>query len=402
MLNQPDVNFGFYGSDVVEGFRDFVTDLLGERNKPFDSYPGLVYRKSDGTIVKNSENPAEYSCLSLVDYSLSDSIVPHNQWYLAGQQKTYRFMRGKGLKSQVVDIGRGCIKFTGPRSFNIPDNACDFCGIIPGGKAISSKGADRAWHILHNAFRQGYNYFYITTDELPLTLWGLLSDMAGSLPEWYLDLRPDERPKMFGYARAEGFDTHPKKIETLVKVLGFDHFFVGFDGLSEISLDAMNKRPVGAKTHDLMRQNIVALQRVVQAGCLVTAGIVVTHLGITPEVMKENYEKLEEIVTAHPATFAALDFGPLCPIPGSQSFRYLTHPEYAAEKATKYGLSINREYLDSIREKYLTGDCWEMDELVDDFVRGCCPAVTPELVKEYLNQITALAEKHSIVIGGGV
>ena len=73
---------------------------------------------------------------------------------------------------------------------------------------------------------------------------------------------------------------------------------------------------------------------VVASDCLVTAGLVVTHLGITPDILAENYALLQEVVDAHPTTFAALDFGPLCPIPGSQSFRYLTHPEVAEAKAT--------------------------------------------------------------------
>lgn len=402
MKNQPNVCYGFYGNDVVEGFTDMVLDIISDNVSPLNSYHGLVYRDERGQIKRNPENPNEYGRLPLVDYSLSDTLLPHNQQYAKGQQKTYSFMRGRGLSSQVIDIGRGCIKFSGPRVNDIPINACDFCGIIPGGKAILSQTADRAWEILKNAYDQGYNYFYIIGDELPLTLWGLLRGMADSIPQWYRSLPTSQRPKMFGYARAEGFDTQPEKIDLIVDILGFDHFFIGFDGLSKVSLEVMNKQPVGTKNYDLMKQNMEALQKVVQKGCLITAGLVVTHLGITPKILEENYQALEEIVSRHPSTFAALDFGPLCPIPGSMSFRYLIDPPFAKARAERYGLSVDIAYLESIQHKYLDQDLLDMDELVDDFIKGCCPKITAKNVEDHLERIRTLAKKYSIVIGGGV
>lgn len=402
MRNQSVVDFGFYGSDVVEGFAGFVRDVTSGTLKPFNKYPGLVYRSPDRDIIKVQENAREYSRLAMVDYSLADRTFPHNASYLSGQQRTYHFMRGRNLRSQVVDIGRGCIKFAGPRDFDVPENACDFCGIIPGGKAIASPSAERAWGILKNAFDQGYNYFYVTADELPLTLWPLLRDMAANRPGWYEELPIASRPKMFGYARAEGFDTQPDKIDVLIDQLGFDHFFIGFDGLSEISLRVMNKQPTGKRSHDLMQHNMSALKKMVDKGCLITAGFVVTHLGITPDIMEENFRKLEAIVSEHPETFAALDFGPLCPIPGSQSFHYLTNPDYAKSKADRFGLRINYEYLMDHKTRFDEGDLFEMDDLVEHFVRGCCPDISTDDVTNYTNRIGDVARMHGIVIGGGV
>lgn len=418
MALQSAVDYGFYGNDVVTGFTEFVTDITNGNTKSLDQYAGLVYRYNSTTrtagkvnllqlnltnnVCRNAELPEEYAKLPFVDYSLMNTIFDHNEKYLAGQHKVYFFMRDQSLKSQVVDIGRGCIKFAGPRIDEVPTNACDFCGIIPGQKAITQQPSRRAWDILKNAHDQGYNYFYVTADELPLTMWGMLHGMASNKPEWYMDL--DEKPKMFGYARAEGFETNPEKIETLVKSLGFNHFFVGFDGLSEISLRAMNKKSFSAKhAHDkLVKQNLVALQTIVSNNCLVTAGLVVTHLGITKEIMEENFNLLREIVQAHPNTFAALDFGPLCPIPGSQSFRYLTNPEVAEYKAHELGLEVNRPFLDSIRDKYLTSDDFDMNEMVDDFIKGCCPQINHIDVVEHLSRITELADNYNIVVGGGV
>jgi radical SAM superfamily enzyme YgiQ (UPF0313 family) len=420
MTNQSVIDYGFYGNDVVEGFSDFVSDYLSGGLMDLASHSGLVYRQQGKVkhfsladfgrnepgltsgLMRNSEDASEYGRLPLVDYGLMDTIWPHRDQYLSGQQEVYFFMRNQDLRSQVIDIGRGCIKFAGERVADIPSNACDFCGIIPGQKAITTQGAERAWQILENAYNQGYNYFYITADELPLTMWGMLHKMAKNKPDWYQDLK--EKPKMFGYARAEGFETHPHKIEVLVNDLGFNHFFIGFDGLSEISLRIMNKQSASPKhaKRDLVQQNLFALKSVVDRDCLVTAGLVVTHLGITKEIMDENYRLLEEIVSAHPRTFAALDFGALCPIPGSQSFRYLTNPETAEAKASQNGLRVNRSFLDSIKEKYRSNDIFDMNDMISDFIEGCCPDITPSFLEDHLSKITDLANRYNIVVGGGV
>ncbi len=404
MLRRPEIQFGFYGNDVVRGFAAFVADSLHGRRQEMTDYPGLIWRTADGAVRQNSENPGEYPTLPLVDYSLIDSAFPHSRKYLSDQSQTYFFMRERELRSQVIDIGRGCIKFAGPRMNQIPLNACDFCGIIPGVKEILTPDVERAWAIIKNAYDHGYNYFYVTADELPLTMWPMLRGMINAKPQWYTDLPDADKPGMFGYTRAEAFVTAPDRIQSLIDELGFDHFFIGFDGMSDISLRVMNKQAMGGRgRHDSpMEHNLKALDSMVAGGGLVTAGLVVTHLGITPEIMDMNLARLEEIVEAHPRTFAALDFGPLCPIPGSQSFSYLTNPEHAETRADSFGLRVDRDYLESRKNFYQNEDEFDMDELIHDFTRGCCPDISPDMVDHHIDRITALANKYDIVVGGGV
>jgi hypothetical protein len=401
MSRQIQIDYGFYGNDVVNGFTNFIIDLNSNKLKNLSSYSGLVYRFND-SIHKNEENSNEYSKLPFVKYNLVDSILPHQEMYFEGQKNTYNFIKENNLKSQVVDIGRGCVKFSGKRISDIPINACDFCGIIPGSKSVLMPSHIRAWQILKNAFDQGFNYFYITADELPLTMWNMLKSMSENIPQWYLELLPRERPKMFGYARAEGFVTDENKIDILINKLGFNHFFIGFDGLSEISLKVMNKQPVKKTDIDLMDFNVAALNKLGQSGCLITAGIVTTHLGITKEILDENYAMLVKFIKSYPFAFAALDFGPLCPIPGSQSFLYLKNPEFAQMKADFFGLNINREFLELNKNKYLNNDLFDMDDLVNDFIIGCCPDVNKELIEINMKKITRLATENNIVVGGGV
>lgn len=402
MSNQSCIDFGFRGNDIVTGFTMFICDLLADKVKELNAYSGLVYRDPSGSIRVNAENPAEYSELSLVDYSLVDSFLPHLERYLNDQQETYSFMKGRGLKSMVVDIGRGCVKLAGKKVSGVSINACDFCAIISGSKPIASKGARRAWSILQNAYEQGFNYFYVSADELPLTLWPLIKEMVETTPDWYSKIPAQNRPKMFGYARAEAFALHSERINILIDKMGMDHFFVGFDGLSEISLQMMNKTPVGSVPENLMEHNLIAMEMLSKQGCLVTAGIVLTHLGITPEIMEGNFQTIKSQVEKHPHAFAALDFGPLCPIPGSQSFQYLLNPDLAEEKASRFGLSVNKSYLKEMRDKYTGQDVMDISELIQDFVRGCCPKISMDLVNEHIQRITDIATSHEIVVGGGV
>ncbi|MCJ1680541.1 hypothetical protein MTF65_24970 [Streptomyces sp. APSN-46.1] len=404
MANQPVVDYGFHGNDVVEGFADFITDVLTGTTRPGMDYPGLVHRDAAGTVHCQPEDPTEYHRLPLVDYSLTDTLMPHAPRYLDGQRQVYFFMRDREFNSQVIDIGRGCVKFAGERLEGVPLNACDFCGIIPGSKEITMPEAARAWAIIENAWRQGFNYLYVTADELPLTMWRMLRNMAANQPTWYQSLPVGDRPKMFGYARAEAFATGPDRIDLLVNQLGLDHFFIGFDGLSDLSLRVMNKQPVGGRgrADRPMEHNLRALDGVIKRGGMITAGLVLTHLGITADIMAANHAELTRIVDSTPRTFAALDFGPLCPIPGSQSFRYLTHPTYAARRAASFGLVVNQDYLEARAAFYRTADELDMDQMIGDFVTGCCPKIDMDTVEEYISKTGDLANRHGIVIGGGV
>lgn len=56
----------------------------------------------------------------------------------------------------------GCIKFNG-------DDACSFCSIQYGGMWKNELPAEEAWLAIRLAWTAGYDYLYVTADELPLT-----------------------------------------------------------------------------------------------------------------------------------------------------------------------------------------------------------------------------------------
>jgi radical SAM superfamily enzyme YgiQ (UPF0313 family) len=392
-------DYGFHGNDVVEGFAAFVTDLLRGRLDHLSRYPGLVYRDAMG-VHRNPEDPDEFERLPLVDYSLVDSLIPHSRKYHRAQVDTYRYMRDENLNAAAIDIARGCIKFAGPRTAReVPQNACDFCGIIPGRKAITAVGAERAWERIHGAVQQGFNYLLVTADSLPSTFWPLLRAMAEHRPDWYEEMAPAERPRLMCYSRADSFEEPFRhRIDVLMRDLGCDHFFIGLESFSTDSLKAMAKG-IDEKERELLTTNMVACHTAAQRGARITAGIILNHFGITPALMEVNFTRFNDLVREYQGLFVELDFEPYMPIPGSLSFDYMSDPALARSRAAKLGVGINEAYLTRIADRYRTADVFERDELVEDFILGCCPGVTPRMVDDYLSESRSIVEAWGIVGG---
>jgi len=233
----------------------------------------------------------------------------------------------------------------------------------------------------------------VTADELPSTFWPLLRNMADQMPDWYRDLKPADRPRMMCYARADAFRERVQdRIDVLMNTLGFDHFFVGLDGFSSISLRAMNKgiNRLANDTDDLLHHNLVACREIARRGGKLSAGAVITHIGITPEMLETNYRMMRQIVRQYPRLFMELDFELLCPIPGSLAFDYLRRPGMARARADALGLNVDDRSLEELHSKYRGKDELDPQELTRDFILGCCPDITVEMAHEYLHRIRQL------------
>jgi hypothetical protein len=304
------------------------------------------------------------------------------------------------LRITVIEIARGCLKFGGRRNESgIPLNACDFCAIIPGSNALIARGAERAWEIIRNAFEQGYNYLFVTADELPSTFWPLLRGMADHIPGWYLRLKPADRPRMMGYARADAFrERMQERIDLLMNTLNFDHFFVGLDGFSSGSLRAMNKGINRAANEggDLLQHNLIACSEIARRGGKLSSGMVITHMGITPQVLETNYQMMCQMIRQYPNLFMELDFEMLCPIPGSLAFEYMRRPGAARARANALGVNVDDRYLEVLNSKYRGKDDLDPQELAHDFILGCCPDITVDLTHEYLRKIRQFAVEQRI------
>jgi hypothetical protein len=201
------------------------------------------------------------------------------------------------------------------------------------------------------------------------------------------------------YARADAFRERVQdRIDLLMKTLGFDHFFVGLDGFSSSSLRAMNKgiNRLANDTDDLLHHNLVACREIAKRGGKLSAGAVVTHLGITPEMMDTNYRMMRQIIRQYPRLFMEIDFELLCPIPGSLAFDYLRRPGAARARADALGLNVNDRYLEELHSKYRGKDDVDAQELANDFILGCCPDITVEMAHDYLRKVRQMAVDEGI------
>jgi hypothetical protein len=398
--NADVVDCGFVGNDVVESFARWVRDVLAKREMPVTSYPGLTVLR-DGQIHRQAEQPQEYARLPLVDYGLQDSYTSHRASYRAEQQELYSYLRDSGREIGLVDFARGCLKFAGPRtSSGTPLSACEFCGIIPGAKAIASVSSTRAWQTIGNAFDQGYRYLFATADELPWTFWPLLRSMAATKPDWYLDLHLDDRPRLMCYARADVFKADfAQRIDLAIQDLLIDHFVVGLDGLTEDSLRSMNK-PIGsgrAGESSMLEENFRACSEIHRRGAKLTAGVVLTHIGSTPDLLEAGFKTLTGLLGRYRSAFVELDFELFCPIPGSLAYDYFQVPETGVRRARELGVDLRESALMAKSKRYADADFIDPEEMIDDFIEVFCPTIDRPMANAYLDRIRNAVEDLGLV-----
>ena len=394
------IDCGFVGNDVVEGFAKWVSDLLSGQLGRDAGYAGLTCMTGNG-IVRQQESPEEYARLPQVNYRLLDSCVPHRAAYRAEQHALYAYLRDAGREVGLVDFARGCLKFAGARTAaGTPLSACEFCGIIPGAKAIAATSSERAWASIKNVFDQGYGYQFVTADELPWTFWPLLRSMAAAKPDWYLDLHLDDRPRLMCYARADAFKpAFEQRIDLAIRELLVDHFVVGLDGLSEDSLRSMNK-PMGAgrgSNEPMIEENFRACREIHRRGAKLTAGIVLTHIGCSPASLEANFQTLRDLISRHGDAFVELDFELLCPIPGSLAYGYFEAPERGIARARQLDVRIDERALTAKAPKYREQDFIDPEEMIDDFIEIFCPEITRGLADTYLERIRDTVEAADLV-----
>lgn len=394
------VDCGFVGNDIVEGFAQWVVDVVGDCLQADGRYPGLT-KLSAGVITRQPETPAEFERLPLVDYGLMESCVPHRAEYRQEQHSLYSYLRESGREVGLVDLARGCLKFAGARTTaGTPLSACEFCGIIPGARAIASSSATRAWQTIKNAVDHGFGYLFVTADEFPWTFWPLLRDMAGAKPDWYLDLHVDDRPRFMCYARADAFKPgFEERMSLAVNELLVEHFVIGLDGLTEQSLRSMNKPMANGRESkmSMIEQNFHACSELHRRGAKLTAGMVLTHIGATSESLEANYRTLIKLLERYRDTFVELDFELLCPIPGSLAYDYFQVPETGIKRASELGVNIDAKALFAKAPLYREADFLDPEQMIDDFIEIFCPDISRGIADDMLFRIRAAVEDAGLV-----
>ncbi len=397
------IDYGFWGNDVVEGFAMLVADIIASRPLSMEKYPGLVYRNRYGRTIKNAEDPSEYSRLPAIDYSLVTAFDPFQELnYCLAQQRAFGGTFGKELRGMTIDLARGCPKFRSSGASN-RDRRCSFCTIVPGTAPVVAMPTDRAWETIRVAVEEGFNFLFITADDLLFGFSSFVRSLAKSKPDWFSIMERNETsPKFLAYSRADAFVRCGAKTIEAACSRGLKQFFVGFDYFDPLSLEISRKplRSFNGAGQLISEHYIKACQIIAANGIKVIAGVVINHLGTTRTLLDSNLSILKAILHSNREIFVAIEFGPLCPLPGSLDYEYLTCPNFAESTAEIFGLRVDKTKLQTFAEKYRNLDSPLVGDLTEDYIAGCCPDITLDDIEDFKHKLKEECSILGIPCGG--
>lgn len=399
LSSAPNIDYGFFGNEVIGPFGRLIDDLYAGEAVTAGKYPSLAMR--DRGLVRISPSASE-PVFTAYDYARIDEAFEHSSIYRCGFRKRVapRVQEIMGRNVHVgmpVDIGRGCIKFAN-------NNACSFCSIQYGGLWKNALSASEAWQAIESAARHGADYLYLTADELPLTFGPLLRAMSNAKPSWWTALRSDDRPVLVGYARADGIANEHRA--RLLMDLGVRQVMIGMDAGSGLSLAAMNKplQPLGddflRHAETLFQQNREAIRVAKSLGLAIRIGFVIGHLGMTPELLHENVDRILDLLDEGKDVFTALDIEVLSPQPGSLDFNYLTMPDQAVAAARALGLGIATEgELEAVASRWRNQHIIVPENAMRDYASVLMPGIRFDQLAAARATIREHAKMAGIVIG---
>ena len=266
-------------------------------------------------------------------FDLIDRHFPH----MAAYQRNFRngvasavFERlGIQVTSAVpIHIAQGCLKF-------VAKDPCSFCSIYPGtqGKA-HIQDAHAAWARIHAAYSAGFDYLYVTADELSQTFPQFLSAMGAARPKWSEGLFEDGQVLLVGYARADGLAN--RRVVNTLHDIGFRLLMVGFDAFDGAALTAFGKGMTWEDGRQLVRQRS-ALANCRDANLAVKAGIVVGYFGATEADIEFQVAAASRIFDEFGDVIFSADVEILSPEPGSRDYLRLTNRQTALLDASRLG-----------------------------------------------------------------
>jgi anaerobic magnesium-protoporphyrin IX monomethyl ester cyclase len=398
------IDFGFVGNEVVSSFRALIADLRGGAPVDVGKYPGIVALAPHGL----HRGPlAPEPVFTAHRHDLIDAELPHTPSYDAHFQARIaprmREMLGISLRRGVpLELGRGCIKFR-------DNDACSFCSIQFGGLWRNElRSAEEAWSVIQSAWSAGYDYFYVTADELPLTFGGMLNQMHARAPTWWSALPERERPILVGYARADGLSS-PRLAANMHRI-GFRQLMLGLDAGLPVSLAAMNKPLSPLRRRDqlltaaerMFEHNVQALRVAREEGIVLKVGFVVGHLGMTRALLRANVEQMRALLSEGRGAIASLDVEVLSPEPGSLDYACLVDVDMAERRASALGLTIApRRFRAELAEEWRSRDVIDREQAMSDYIQASMPELNLDDLAKARAEVRAHAKQQGIVVGEG-
>jgi radical SAM superfamily enzyme YgiQ (UPF0313 family) len=397
------IDYGFIGNEVLTGFTNLVYDLFHNIKQAGQVYPGIVFYSHNELFYGKPFNEPIFTD---IDYNLIDKYFNHTEKYNINFQKqvtnTIKSVFGKNVtKATAIEIARGCIKFKN-------NDACSFCSIQYSGLWRNSVSSYKiAWEVIYEAILLGYDYLYITADELVFTFRSLISNMANNQPDWFQNLPEVKRPVITVYARADSL----MDLDLLQKLysIGIRVIRVGFDGLTPLSLAAIRKPVNFNKTscqkiirisEKLLDINKTVFKNVNETGIKLQVGFVLGHIGLTKEQLLSNYEQFCCFLEEGIHSIIAADIEILSPEPGSMEFRYITDTDLAETTAKQLNVTIaSRKLREIIASKWRNEDIIDRNEIGEDYIQCFMPEISTSLLLEIRNKMRKHCKDIGIYIG---
>lgn len=393
------IDFGLVGNDCHKSLATLMSQLSQPRVVLIpEKIPALIYRYQHQTLKTPEKKEEIYT---KIDYRLIDKVFEHSNSYTSNFQNRLgptlaRLLNRPVKKGVPIELARGCLKFCN-------NDPCSFCSIHHSGVWKNSvPSGEIAWEAIKNAHDNGYDYLYVTADELPLTFPKLIKDMHRTRPSWFLSLPDSKRPVLMGYGRADGMNN--VCLMTKMREVGFRIIYIGIDAGAKKSLQALNK-PLNngrgmTRATLLNEQNKKALTNARKAGLIVKAGFVLGHLGMDQDLLDENLSNFVEIIREGQDSVVSVDVELLSPEPGSMEYNYLLSPQRAAEKAKELSLEISPEsFLSSISEKYFGKDQFNREEGIEDYITAFMPRLDYSILVNARTYLRNECKKLGLVVG---
>jgi anaerobic magnesium-protoporphyrin IX monomethyl ester cyclase len=388
------IDYGIIGNEVYHTLKALLRKLKSNQDADI-KLPLLITKHNRSTDFQKEESINQH-----INYSLIDKHFQHNRIY----NKNFQYRLGnriynltkRHVKSGVpVEIARGCIKFNG-------NDACSFCSIQYGGIWRNFLDHKQAWEVIKAAHDSGYDYLYVTADELPLTFGRLLLNMDKYKPKWWVDLHENERPILVGYARADGMKK--SHIMKSMSNIGFKILFIGIDAGSIKSLQALNKplksHNVIASSENMHEANMNAINNARKYNIKIKAGFVLGHIGMNDDLLTENIREYKNLLEIGRDVIVSADIEMLSPEPGSKDYEYLINPELAKKTAATLGLEIGSDPdLNKVAKFYNKKDIFNREKAINDYIQVMMPSLTTQKISHARNEIRAFSKRLGIVIG---
>lgn len=359
MRKRPQIDAILTGDDCLRGVRRLILELLSA-TPHLETVPGIVYRDSGSIIRTATPNVVE----SLIpDYRIIDRTFPHYKHYDRNfdarvAQRMSRLHSLELTRATPIELARGCIKFR-------DGDSCSFCSIHRSDTWRSTLTWPTIEHAMIAAVESGHDYLYVTADELALTFWPLILQLAETQIAKRLDAT------LVGYARADGL-ARSSRANRLYEA-GFREIMVGFDAATVPTLLAMNKPVKSAKdphaaAEDLWAANFAAIDKARHTGLSLRAGFVIGNFGLTQYLHRQNIERILEVISYGSDVISAVDVEVLSPQPGALDYSCLVEPETSQLRADALGAIVHRDHIGSMAEKYRDMDIVDREQAMEDYV----------------------------------